>query len=158
MTMNSKQLAKFNEILELEDGPSEKRITKIKNIVTSTKKRMLEVLTEKCISCELYFYQVALEFNLGYLDYQRIKQGLICDVCYESDVTEPNASIYYKKDEIPIRVGDFTVDNPNMRPMPFHFEWQKTDGWRGHYELEDDPNYVEILDDAILRVKITGMR
>ena len=70
----------------------------------------------------------------------------ICDNCYDDDLSEPCATIYYNdSDEEPKLIGSCR----NETEGDFTVEWHSTDAWRGYFELKSE-RFVELFTDAIL--------
>jgi hypothetical protein len=69
----------------------------------------------------------------------------VCYSCYEYDLSEPAATVYYGKDEEPKIIG--TVVNETDGEFTAHFK--HTDAWRGYFETKSNEyalvNTAELL-------------
>ncbi len=70
----------------------------------------------------------------------------VCETCYDEDLCEPSATIYYGVDsDEPCLIGACR----NETEGNFKVRWHRTDAWRGYYELESEV-YTQVFTDAIL--------
>lgn len=90
------------------------------------------------------------------------KSGPICDLCYSEDETIVSVQIFYPdRTRETLDLGDYqaqvkTVDEDGScdydtieQPTGWTAEWNRTDAWRGYYDISAPDGWVNVKSDAI---------
>lgn len=104
---------------------------------------------EKCVSCEQ-------DFNEDELTYSNVKNQALCYDCENEDTQSASTLVKIHGGEIDrVRIGDYTIYDDDAEIPDFLAElhtgdfkgrlYQKTDGWRGHYETVKNLDNVAVL-------------
>jgi len=93
---------------------------------------------EVCVCCKEKLAENA--------DVYPAKEGMLCFGCYESETSQPPATVIYGKDEDERKIlGDYIDETDGEFVLSYH----KTDGWRGYYEVASKI-WTNVHSDAIL--------
>jgi hypothetical protein len=95
----------------------------------------------KCKSCEVEIEDTDSD-ECDYIE----GIGYVCEACISDDRLEPVAIVRdLTYENMPRSIGLYHNDTDG----DFEYNYHKTDGWRGYYELESE-HFIKIIDDCIL--------
>jgi hypothetical protein len=100
--------------------------------------------TRMCVGCDEF---ISAKDIKRYGEYEDNEGKAVCYSCYESDITEPCATVFYSDDpDEPCTIGYYH----NNTEGDFQVKYHRTDGWRGYYDIIPSDAWELAHSDCIL--------